>query len=62
MWVTVPPAVAANTGPLCIRLTYILQDQTQGVASGGPIEPRAGAIWQREPKVPSLCDQIATNQ
>jgi hypothetical protein len=61
-YVTIPPAVAPNTGPLCIRLTYILEDQTQGVAPGGPIEPRAGAIWQRNPKAPNQCDQASPNQ
>lgn len=61
-YVTIPPAVAPDTGPLCIRLTYILLDQTQGVAPGGPIEPRAGAIWQRNPKAPNQCDQASPNQ
>jgi hypothetical protein len=61
-YVTIPPTVASNAGPLCIRLTYILQDQTQGVAPGGPIEPRAGAIWQQNSKAPNQCDQASPNQ
>ena len=59
-FVSIPPKVRG--AEFCLKLQFELQDQTQGVAMGGPLQTRDGASWQRDAATPSQCDQVSSKQ